>query len=94
MCMNSEPAGQDEKSCGEDEKKVWIVVTVIEFPGDDDLYGDVVGVFRKEQTAKDLRDELIANHRYDLVEYDHAAYFSRELDVPVRPEEDGDEEEP
>jgi hypothetical protein len=88
VCINTKPAGRDEKPCGEDGDKVCIVVTVIEFPGDDDLYGDVVGVFRKEQTAKDLRDKLNANHPVGLVEYDHAAYFSREIDIAMKTEED------
>jgi hypothetical protein len=89
MCINTKPAAQDDK-------KVWIVVTVIEVCRDDDLYGDVVGVFRKEQTARELRDKLNANHPVGLVEYDHAAYFSREMDIniPMRTEEDDDNEQP
>lgn len=64
--------------------KIFVVVTVLE-GGDTDIFGDVVLITTDEAQAIDIKDRLdarrpIANFEYDkLVAFDHAVYFTRNL---------------
>lgn len=70
------------------QKKLFLVVTV-QSNGDDDIFGDVIGVYDDFEEAIKIRDKVIAREPIDYLDYnmlapfDTAAAISRDMNKNI-----------